>query len=103
MAYPTGYTYAKRRRQFRELLEQVYEALDNGKVGATEFELVRQHVIDAMTDKDVRRDLFDRAYGKAHQAVSIDGDGEGGPVKTLNEIVLRAVDATDGRPASQDP
>lgn len=81
MSEISGYTYAKRRRQFRELLAQVYEALDNGNAGDTELALVRKHVEDAMTDKDVRRDLFDRGYGKALQALSIDGDGEGGAVK----------------------
>lgn len=47
--------------------------------------------------------IFDRVEGKAPQAMSVDGDGEGGAIKTLSEIVLRAVDAADGRPASQDP
>lgn len=93
MSAISGYTYAKRRRQFRELLAQVYEALDNGNAGATELALVRKHVEDAMTDKDVRRDLFDRGYGKALQALSIDGDGEGGAINVVQRIQREIVRA----------
>ena len=102
MAGPSGYTYAKRRREFNAILNVVFEAMDAGNVGATEVEIVRKYVEDAKTDPATRKDLLDRMYGKPHQAVSVDGDGEGGAIKTLSEIVLRAVDATDGRPPSQD-
>lgn len=43
------------------------------------------------------RDSID---GRPHQSHSVDGDGEGGAIKTLHEIVLRAIDAVDGRPAA---
>lgn len=45
-----------------------------------ELEAVRKSALDS---------ILDRAYGKPVQAV--DGDGEGGPIKTLHEIVLRGV------------
>lgn len=35
------------------------------------------------------RELLDRAYGKAAQP--LDGDGDGGPIRTLSEIILRGV------------
>jgi hypothetical protein len=36
--------------------------------------------------------LLDRAYGKPAQAI-VGGDDDDNPIKTLNEIVIRAVDA----------
>jgi hypothetical protein len=51
----------------------------------------------AMGDLGALKEFGDRLDGKPAQAVSIDGDGEGGPVKTLNEILIRAVDAAGDR------
>ena len=35
--------------------------------------------------------LADRIDGKPHQSVQLDGDGEGGPIQTVVEIVSRGV------------
>lgn len=45
-----------------------------------EAEAVRKGALDS---------ILDRAYGKPAQAV--DGDGEGGPINVINEIILRGV------------
>jgi hypothetical protein len=47
----------------------------------------------AAGDLAALKEFGDRLDGKPAQSVSVDGDGEGGPIKTLNEIVIRAVDA----------
>jgi len=51
-----------------------------------EAEAVRKGALDS---------ILDRAYGKPTQP--IDGDGDGGPIEVINEIVLRGVrsDARD--------
>lgn len=48
---------------------------------------------------DTRRDFMDRLWGKPHQAVSVDGDGEGGPVlyQRVERIIVRSnAENTDG-------
>lgn len=39
------------------------------------------------------KELADRLDGKAAQSVTVDGDGEGGAVKLVTEIVIRGIDA----------
>lgn len=51
-----------------------------GVTHQAEAEAVRKGALDS---------ILDRAYGKPVQAV--DGDGEGGPINVINEIVLRGV------------
>lgn len=75
-----------------------------GKVTATLREIAREHMekavealLSVLSDPDspaaarvsAANSLLDRGYGKPSQP--IDGDGEGGPVRTINEIILRAV------------
>lgn len=54
--------------------------LINSGQGKAESEAARMAAINT---------ILDRAYGKAAQP--IDGDGDGGPIKTLSEIILRGV------------
>lgn len=54
--------------------------LAKGGEGAAEAEAVRKGALDS---------ILDRAYGKPTQPV--DGDGEGGPINVVNEILLRGV------------
>lgn len=67
-------------------------------------DLARQHteaalraLVEALDDPRHRvaaaQVLLDRAYGKAPQA--IDGDGEGGPVKQVLEVVWRGKSAAE--------
>ena len=46
--------------------------------------------------------ILDRAYGKPAQAVTVAGDEEGGPIHMVHEVALVAIDATEGRTATQD-
>ena len=59
-----------------------------GVANRAEAEAVRKGALDS---------LLDRAYGKPAQPV--DGDGEGGPISVINEIIIRGVrpDANDRR------
>lgn len=40
------------------------------------------------------RELADRLDGKPAQAVTVAGDEDGGPIKSLNEIVIRGIDVS---------
>lgn len=51
-----------------------------GPADRAEAEAVRKGALDS---------ILDRAYGKPVQA--IDGDGEGGPISTITEILVRGV------------
>jgi|GEM_PF-5487378 len=82
MGASVGNNYAGRAKDFRYMIRQVFEALDQGRKGATEFAIVQQYVIDAQNDKDVRKDLLDRLYGKPQQAVLLGNDGDG-PFRTI--------------------
>lgn len=48
----------------------------------------------ALGDLGALKEFGDRIDGKPAQAVTVAGDEDGGPVKTVNEILIRAVDAT---------
>jgi hypothetical protein len=56
--------------------------------------IVRKLVDKAELEGDLpaTRELFDRIDGKAGQSVAVTGQ-DGGPVQTINEILIRAVDA----------
>lgn len=82
MGASLGNRNASRAKDFRYMIRQVFERMDAGQVGATEFALVQQYVMDAQTDKDVRKDLFDRLYGKAAQTVSLANE-DGEPFRTI--------------------
>lgn len=60
--------------------------LVNRGEGKAEAEAVRKGALDS---------ILDRAYGKPTQPV--DGDGDGGPIRTVNEIILRGVRSADDR------
>lgn len=51
----------------------------------------------ATGDLAALKEFGDRMDGKPAQSVTVAGDEDGGPIKTLNEIVIRAVDAAGDR------
>lgn len=107
MSAPVGNKNAARGNWARLALKEALKRRDarlNLPFDGTLEKILDDYVEEAvMGNADTRRDLMDRMWGKPHQAVAIDGDGEGGPVKTLSEVILRAVDAVNDRPAAQDP
>ena len=107
MSAPIGNKNAARGNWARIALKEALKRRD-AKLNLP-FDGTLEQIMDSYVDEvvsgnaDTRRDFMDRLWGKPHQAVAIDGDGEGGPVKTLSEVILRAVDAVNDRPAAQDP
>jgi hypothetical protein len=72
---------------------------DEGKIQAGQAldKIAELVVMKALLgDKDSIAEIGNRLDGKPAQSVTVDGDGDGGPIKTLNEIVIRAVDAASG-------
>lgn len=93
---PLGNKNASRAGELRALIKDAFarKARARGLIrdNAVLEELVDQFIDDAFTDKEVRKDLFDRLFGKAPQALSMDGDGEGGPIlQRIERVLVRAV------------
>jgi hypothetical protein len=107
MGAPVGNKNASRANWARIAIKEAMKRRDdklNLPFDGTIEEIMDRYVSEVVAgDPDVRRDFMDRMWGKPAQAVTVDGDGEGGPIKTLQEVVLRAVDATHDRPAAQNP
>jgi hypothetical protein len=94
MAAPIGNQNAVRAKKWRESIMRAL-ARKSGSVEAgldAAADKLAQLAIDD-GDKWAIEEIGNRIDGKPAQSVAIDGDGEGGPVKTLNEILIRAVDA----------
>jgi hypothetical protein len=91
MGAPIGNHNASRGTRFRNEIEKVFARLDaNVDAGTTLNALMTNYVMEALAgDKDVRKDLLDRMFGKPPQGVTIDGDGEGGAVvlKAMIELI----------------
>ncbi len=73
----------------RALSKQVGDTYDVGLLRVAEV-LVREAM---KGERWAIEEIGNRFDGKPAQSVTVDGDGEGGPVKTLSEIIIRAVDA----------
>lgn len=92
---PVGNNNAGKGARFKRELQKVFDKLDKGvEPGTAEQAILTNYVMEAMAgDKDVRKDLLDRMYGKPAQAIT-GGDEEDAPVKF--ERVIKLVKATDG-------
>lgn len=88
---PLGNQNARKAHKFREHIKGILAEMDeaHGRDGATLDAIVAGYVREAMTDPNVRRDFLDRMFGKPAQAVSLDGDGEGGAIalKAMIELI----------------
>ena len=96
---PAGNQNAKKAKRVRD----EYIAILNADPSLL-HQMCMAQVRKAIDEADTRAfdSIRDSIDGKPAQSVAIDGDGEGGPIKTLSEVLLRAVDATYDRPAPQD-
>lgn len=67
---------------------------ERAKQGRDSLNIVVAKMLDDAEDGDreARRELFDRLDGKPKQTNVVQGDEEGGPVRTYNEIVIRGID-----------
>ena len=95
MGAPIGNTNPSRGKQLRSLVNAALSrADDKGRLpdGSTLASIIDNYILEAMTDKDVRRDFLDRMYGKPPQALT-GGDDDDEPLKF--ERVIRLVKGTD--------
>ncbi len=99
MGAPLGSQNRANGKRFANALKTVLEEYaDNGiKRGEALRAIAKGLVVDALAgDFNSRKEIADRLDGKPGQQVTIDGDGDGGPVKIerLERVIVRA-NATD--------
>ena len=99
MAAPLGNTNAKKSKRWMEALNRALARASNDSIDKGLDKIADTVVAAAIAgDKDAWQEVANRQDGKVAQAI-IGGD-EGDPaVKTISEVILRAVDATTDRPA----
>ncbi len=97
---PVGNQNAKQAKIWQQAIKRAVARRANGTIDSGLDDLADKLIaLVATGDLPALKELGDRLDGKPAQAVSIDGDGEGGPI-TFQEIGIRAIDPDD-RPASQ--
>jgi hypothetical protein len=86
---PVGNNNAGKGARFKRELQKVFDKLDHGvEPGTAEQAILTNYVMEAMAgDKDVRKDLLDRIYGKPAQAIT-GGDEDDQPVKFTAMVKL---------------
>ena len=98
---PAGNQNALRGRVWRKAIEQALETRTRSRTdGKKEIDALAETLLNLVASGDLAaiKEFGDRIDGKPAQAI-IGGD-EGDPaVKTISEVILRAVDATTDRPA----
>jgi hypothetical protein len=86
MGAPVGNNNAGKAAKFREyikgILDEMDEAMDPPKPGATLDAIVHGYIRDAATDPEIRKDFLDRMFGKPKQ--EIDHGNSGGMPFALN-------------------
>jgi ribosomal protein L17 len=95
MAGPIGNTNRANGKRFANALKAALEEYEDDRIkrGEALRKIAESLVADALAgDHNARREVADRLDGKPAQALSIDGDGEGGPVK-VEKIVREVVRA----------
>jgi hypothetical protein len=97
-----GNKNAAKGKEFRQALKRVM-ARRSGNVSAG-LEKVAETLLDAADAKEqwALREIMDRIDGKPAQAL-IGGDDDDPAIKTMSEILLRAVEPNDSGPPSQAP
>jgi hypothetical protein len=86
---PPNNNNAGKGARLRRELDLVWQKLDKGVEPGTAIQsLLTNYVLEAMAgDKDVRKDLLDRMYGKPAQAIT-GGDEDDQPVKFTAMVKL---------------
>lgn len=85
MGAPVGNKNASRGAQIRSLINAAFSRRDDklGLLdGSTMSQLMDTFVEEALSDREVRSELFDRLFGKPTQAVDL-GNTDGEPFKSL--------------------
>lgn len=93
MAAPLGNQNAVRAKRWQQAIFRALARASNKDIDTG---------LDAAADKLVAlalggeqwaiREIGDRADGKPAQALTVSGDEDGGPVKSITEIVIRGID-----------
>lgn len=101
---PVGNQNAAKAKRWQDALVKALArfSTDDGKIQAGQAldKIAEVVVLKALAgDKDSIIEIGNRLDGKPAQALTVAGDEDGAPVRTLAEIVIRAVDAD--RPAAK--
>jgi hypothetical protein len=97
VAAPVGNQNAKKAKRWQDALNKALARFEteDGKIQAGQAldKIAELVVMKALAgDKDSIAEIGNRLDGKPAQAI-VGGDDDDNPIKTLNEIVIRAVDA----------
>lgn len=97
-----GNQNAKKAKRWHDAINRALAKVDVGAGVDAGIDKCATQLVNAAVNGEqwAIKELGDRLDGKPHQSVAVDGDGEGGPIKTVSEVLLRAVDATHDRPTS---
>lgn len=93
MAAPRGNQNARKGKDWETALRKALARYEDVNVpkGQALLKIAEGCVAQALAgDKDARIEIANRLDGKPAQPV--DGDGDGGAIRTITEIVIRAVD-----------
>lgn len=104
MAAPIGNQNAKKAKRWQDALVKALARYTNeeGKIEAGQAldKIAELVVMKALLgDKDSIAEIGNRLDGKPAQAIV--GDDEGDPIRTVSEIVIRAVDAASDRTSQE--
>jgi hypothetical protein len=99
VAAPAGNQNAKKAKRWEGAITRALAKVAAGAGVEAGLDTLAEKLVTAAAagEQWALLEIGNRMDGKPAQAVSIDGDGEGGPVKTLSEILIRAVDAAGDR------
>lgn len=101
MAAPLGNQNAARAKVWRAAIERALDRRTQSRVdGKKEIDALAEKLLDLVADGDLPalKEFGDRIDGKPAQAI-VGGDEGDNPVRTLNEIIIRAVDGN--RPSQE--
>jgi molecular chaperone GrpE (heat shock protein) len=95
MAAPAGNQNAARAKVWRAAINRALDRRTASRVdGIKEIDALAEQLLTLVSQGDITaiKEFGDRMDGKPAQAI-VGGDDEDNPIRTVSEVVLRAVDA----------
>lgn len=102
MGAPVGNKNAARPRIWRAAIEAALEKRTQSRIdGKKEIDALAEKLLELVAAGDLAalKEFGDRIDGKPAQIIA--GDPDGDPIRTVSEIVIRAVDAASDRPSAE--
>lgn len=96
MAAPLGNRNAAKAKVWHAAIMRALETRDSSRIdGKKEIDALAETLLNLVAAGDLAalKEFGDRLDGKPAQSVTVGGD-EANPVRTISEVLLRAVDAT---------